>query len=661
MKIKSISSVIFLGVLFLSCPDNNPEKNNPPRVPAVAGPSRGNVAVFYPFSARTTDLDGDSIAYLFDWGDGSVSDFSAFAENGATVTDSHSFTAPGTYLIRAQAKDIHNDTSAFSTAISLTIDTIPSNPPNVPGQPSGPSNGIVGVSYTFLTSAIDPDNDSVAYQFDWNDGTTSEWSGFVPSGTQVAMIHSYNRSDIFEIKAKAKDTGNLTSDWSEAHSISIAPANLPPVTPGAPWGPTNGITGTSYTFYATTTDPDGNKIKFKFDWGDGTGSNWNTTPVNSGDTISMSHSYQTEGTYLIKVKATDDIAESDWSNPLTVTISRIGYLLWKLQLGAIRHSSPAVGSDGTIYIGSTNTLVYAVTNEGTHGTQLWQFKTTGAIESSPLVGSDGSVYVGSDDGYLYKIRSGGAPGWSFKTGGPVRSSPAIDAEGKIYVGSNDGYLYCIGANGNMIWQKKTNGAVSSSPAVDNNLVYVGSEDKKLYCYDTDGALQWSYETGGPIKSSPAVAEGKVYVGSDDGYLYCISYGSLVSKQKTDDVVQSSAAIGSSGSIYFGSSDGYLYAPSWQCNIGAELISSPVLGSDGMIYIGTSAGSLNAVNPNGTVLWSYATGGLIYSSPALTSEGIVYVGSDDGYLYAIKGTGQLATGFWPMFHHDLRHSGRVGGP
>ena len=39
------------------------------------------------------------------------------------------------------------------------------------------------------------------------------------------------------------------------------------------------------------------------------------------------------------------------------------------------------------------------------GTVLWEFKTGGQVESSPAIGPDGTVYVGSDDNKLYAIKT----------------------------------------------------------------------------------------------------------------------------------------------------------------------------------------------------------------------------------------------------------------
>ncbi|MCK4447144.1 MAG: PQQ-like beta-propeller repeat protein, partial [Candidatus Marinimicrobia bacterium] len=45
--------------------------------------------------------------------------------------------------------------------------------------------------------------------------------------------------------------------------------------------------------------------------------------------------------------------------------------------------------------------------------------------------------------------------------------------------------------------------------------------------------------------------------------------------------------------------------------------------------------LYAINPDGTLKWSYQTGYYIYSSPAIGNDGTLYIGSDDGKLYAFQ--------------------------
>ena len=65
--------------------------------------------------------------------------------------------------------------------------------------------------------------------------------------------------------------------------------------------------------------------------------------------------------------------------------------------------SPAIGSDGTVYVGSHDNKLYAL--NGRSGVKLWEFETEDKVYSSPAIGSDGTVYVGSRDNKLYAIKT----------------------------------------------------------------------------------------------------------------------------------------------------------------------------------------------------------------------------------------------------------------
>jgi hypothetical protein len=95
----------------------------------------------------------------------------------------------------------------------------------------------------------------------------------------------------------------------------------PPDTPEAPDGPMEGSEGEELTFSASTTDPDGDMIYYKFNWGNGSYSSW-LGPLNSGETIETSNIWNEEGVYEVRVKAKDiNNRLSDWSEPLEVTIN----------------------------------------------------------------------------------------------------------------------------------------------------------------------------------------------------------------------------------------------------------------------------------------------------------------------------------------------------
>ena len=105
-------------------------------------------------------------------------------------------------------------------------------------------------------------------------------------------------------------------------------------------------------------------------------------------------------------------------------------------------SSPAIGEDGTIYIGSLDRKVYAL--NGATGAKQWEFVTGGLVRSSPAIGIDGTIYVGSNDGKIYALDGKtGVKKWEFKTKAEVWSSPAIGIDGSVYIGSSDGKVYAI--------------------------------------------------------------------------------------------------------------------------------------------------------------------------------------------------------------------------
>jgi len=96
--------------------------------------------------------------------------------------------------------------------------------------------------------------------------------------------------------------------------------NNSPNIPSSPSGPFFGVAKTHYCgFNCCTTDPDGDKIHYIWDFGDGCG--FCTICLDCGCKSCLSHCYMNNGWYYIRVMAMDEhYAESEWSLPHIVYI-----------------------------------------------------------------------------------------------------------------------------------------------------------------------------------------------------------------------------------------------------------------------------------------------------------------------------------------------------
>lgn len=203
------------------------------------------------------------------------------------------------------------------------------------------------------------------------------------------------------------------------------------------------------------------------------------------------------------------------------TVSRYNYI------GLGFASSPAVVA-GTIYIAHTgNGNLYAI--NAADGSERWAFGTGQNPWSSPAVGADGTIYVGAGSA-VYAVTPGGQLKWSAPspTAENVNTSPTIGTDGTIYVGDNSGALYAVDPlNGARRWVfGGGSGPIKSSPTLgDGGALYFGSAFGTVFAIDAAGNRRWSFPvqtaSAGEIHSSPAVgADGNIYIGSGN-ILYAI--------------------------------------------------------------------------------------------------------------------------------------------
>lgn len=100
-------------------------QNNPPSVPTIEGPTEGTAGISYTYTFSSTDPEGDDIYYCINWSDDSGEVCIGPYASGEEVTASHTWSLPGTYLVKVKARDIYDAESDPGT-LEVVIGEAPS-------------------------------------------------------------------------------------------------------------------------------------------------------------------------------------------------------------------------------------------------------------------------------------------------------------------------------------------------------------------------------------------------------------------------------------------------------------------------------------------------------------------------------------------------------
>lgn len=217
--------------------------------------------------------------------------------------------------------------------------------------------------------------------------------------------------------------------------------------------------------------------------------------------------------YTAGTEATSPIIGSDGSIYITTeggyiySISHSGVLNWKLHLGGEYYNkifTPAIGKNGIIYIAVENdpfhTYLYAL---DVNGKVIWKKEHAPFAFSSPAIGHDGTIYIGYEKwgaggGGMQAINSDGSLKWNYETPTEIACSPAIDREGSVYFGTTnvinaDKYFYAVNSDGTEKWKADIRSASVCPPSIDyNGNIYYGSWMDGLFVFKAIGAMNWRY-------------------------------------------------------------------------------------------------------------------------------------------------------------------------
>jgi outer membrane protein assembly factor BamB len=433
--------------------------------------------------------------------------------------------------------------------------------PLVPDAPKGPATWLQGIAYACTTSTTDPSEAQVSYQFDWGDGSKSQWSQFMDGGVAYTDTHAYTQTGSFAIKVRAKNT-RKASGWSAPLNATAIPGEgaivwsvgfTDPEDPedSAEFNINSFAIGPNNTSYITSSylgaviacNPSGS-IAWKF-----------YTP--DLDEFTAAPVITDDGTILVGC-----------SNDFIYALNSDGSVRWADSVGSQVLATGALGADGTAYFQTADTTVIAL---GSDGTQLWSFFTGGG-NSAPVIGSDSMVYAVNQDGTVHALNpADGSEAWTYNLNSPAVQAPAIDAGRNVmYAVTDAGVLQPIDLTSHSGLQSYFAGEDASGPVVGaDGTVYVGGGGK-LSAVDPDGTAKWVFvPTLDGVVSTPAITA--------DGYVYVL----VVPGKKR-------LAMQESDSLYAVNPDG---TRRWACGLGEGLsdpeyqLSAPKLDASGFIYVG----------------------------------------------------------------------------
>lgn len=161
--------------------------------------------------------------------------------------------------------------------------------------------------------------------------------------------------------------------------------------------------------------------------------------------------------------------------------SNNGAVQWKLQLSTqdIDTCHLAVADDGTIFV-AANDKIYAVTPAGE---LAWQVNVAKGL-TAPAIGEDGSIYVGAEDGVFYAYNSDGTHKWQYKTANAIKLAPIINAvDGTVYMCSGE-ILYALNPlKGDVYFKYNAKQTITAGPIIDSKgILYIAAGNNVIALY-----------------------------------------------------------------------------------------------------------------------------------------------------------------------------------
>ncbi|MHC4661090.1 MAG: M14 family zinc carboxypeptidase [Planctomycetota bacterium] len=248
---------------------------------------------------------------------------------GVILPDSTHGLVAGQYTITVDAINVPNGPQDFAIAVVGNLDGIGSpddeTPPTlIAHSPSDGAQGLPGTTTVMLhfSEAIYPP--SLPGGFSISPEINGSFDYVNSSSILFAPDIAFDFGKTYTVTLTSSITDmaeNPLSGGSASFSFSIEaePGFAFPSIPVTPSGPVEGYRDESYIFYTKSTDKDDHQQRYTFDWGDGTTTQTGYFAENTW--ASTTHTWESAGTYIVRVMATDETnLSSGWSDTLQIIV-----------------------------------------------------------------------------------------------------------------------------------------------------------------------------------------------------------------------------------------------------------------------------------------------------------------------------------------------------
>jgi hypothetical protein len=278
------------------------------------------------------------IEYRLFWDDGSV--------NTAWSTDTtliyHMYNTSGEFEVKAQARCFYHPAIESEWSVATVVTVLESVTTHSACQ--GPEAGAINTSYTFYATdaATTSEGHDVEYQFDFDDGTVSDWSA------SMSADHIFTTAGYYYVNYRARCAVHTAAVSSVAYRKVIDITDDPEALSAAYIGvvnPSNIQIGEEVSIGARLSESNyGDSLEYMIEFGDGMASEWigATYSIAFKWGVQFHHTYSALGTYDARCRSRcvqHPTVMSAWS-----PIKPIEVLETLLAMGA--PTGPATGAVG---------------------------------------------------------------------------------------------------------------------------------------------------------------------------------------------------------------------------------------------------------------------------------------------------------------------------